>query len=101
MSKGRRRDRNNDDLIEAAQGQRSNILGLYKLFEDKRPVMVFDLQGGKIYAYPYEEFRDELNQRSRGILESQYERAIVEDKIVVFVRDDETRRFVSISFDNE
>ena len=101
MSKGRRRDRNNDDLIEAAQGQRANILGLYKLFEDKRPVMVFDLQGQKIYAYPYEEFKDELNQRSQAILESQYERAIVEDKIVVFVRDDETRRFVSMSFDNE
>ena len=35
------------------------------------------------------------------MLEAEYERAIEQDKIVVFVRDNETRRFVSMSFDNE
>jgi hypothetical protein len=35
------------------------------------------------------------------MLKSQYERALVEDKIVVFVRDNETRRLVSMSFDRE
>lgn len=35
------------------------------------------------------------------MLEEQYQRAVAEDKIVVFVRDDETRRLVSVTFANE
>ena len=29
----------------------------YKRFEDKRPVMLLDLQSEQIFAYPYEEFK--------------------------------------------
>jgi hypothetical protein len=57
MSRSRRKRSTNDDLVEAAEGQLHNILGLYKLFEDERPVMLLDLQSEKIYAYPYDEYR--------------------------------------------
>jgi hypothetical protein len=73
----------------------------YQRFEDKRPVMVLELPSQKIYAYPYKEFKDDLNERSQAMLKDQYERAVAEDKIVVFVRDNESRRFVSMTFDNE
>ena len=63
--------------------------------------MLLELPSQRIYAYPYREFKDELNERSQAMLEDQYERAVAEDKIVVFVRDNETRRFVSMTFDNE
>jgi hypothetical protein len=63
--------------------------------------MQLDLQSQKIYAYPYKEFKAELSPRSQAMLEAEYERAIAQEKIVVFVRDNETRRFVSMSFDNE
>ena len=96
-----RTDRPNDDLVEAAQNVLPQILMLYKLFEDKRPVMQLDLPNQKIYAYPYKEFKAELSPRSQAMLEAEYERAIAQDKIVVFVRDNETRRLVSMSFDNE
>ena len=46
-----------DPLVEAAQNNLPHILALYKLFEDKRPVMLFDLQSQKIYAYPYMEYK--------------------------------------------
>jgi hypothetical protein len=91
----------NDDLVEAAQNVLPQILMLYKFFQDTRPVMQLDLPDQKIYAYPYKEFKAGLNPRSQAILEDQYERAIAQDKIVVFVRDNETQRFVSMSFDNE
>lgn len=93
--------RRNDDLIDAAESLLPQILMFYSLFEDNRPVMVLELPSRKIYAYPYQEFKDNLNERSRAILKDQYEQSIAEDKIVVFVREEETRRFVSMTFDKE
>ena len=101
MSKGKRKDSPNDDLVEAAEDFLPHILMFYKRFEDKLPVMLLELPSQKIYAYPYKEFKDALNERSQAILKDQYERAVAEDKIVVFVRDNETQRFVSMSFRNE
>ena len=52
MSKGKRKDSPNDDLVEAAEYFLPHILMFYKRFEDKRPVMLLDLPSQKIYAYP-------------------------------------------------
>ena len=101
MTKEKRRDHRNDDLVEAAKNFLPHILIFYKRFEEERPVMLLDLQSQKIYAYPYKEFKDGLNERSQAMLKDEYEQAVAEDKIVVFVRDNETRRFVSMSFRNE
>jgi hypothetical protein len=90
-----------DPLVEAAQNNLPLILALYKLFEGKRPVMLFDLQSQKIYAYPYMEYKANLNERSQAILERQYQEAITEDKIVVFVRDNESQRLTSMVLDKD
>ena len=91
MTKEKRRDHRNDDLVEAAENCLPNILMFYKRFEEKRPVMLLDLQSQKIYAYPYKEFKAELSERSQVMLAADYEKAIAKNKIVVFVRDNETR----------
>ncbi len=85
-----------DPLVVAAQDEMPHILALYKLFEDTRPVMLFDLQSQKIYAYPYLEYKANLNDRSQEILVRQYQEAITEDKIVVFMRDNESQRLTSM-----
>ena len=90
-----------DPLVEAAQNNLTHILALYKVFEDKRPVMLFDLQSQKIYAYPYMEYKANLNERSQAILERQYQEAITENKIVVFVRDNESQRLTSMVLNKE
>ncbi len=90
-----------DPLVEAAQDELPHIIALYKLFEDKRPVMLFDLQSQKIYAYPYLEYKANLNERSQAILEMQYQGAITENKIVVFVRDNESHRLTSMVLNKE
>lgn len=90
-----------DDLLEVALEQLGNIVMMYKTFEDKRPVMLFDIQEQRIYAYPYKEFRDELSERSQRILKEQYEQAQVDGKLVVFVRDNVKQKLVSFSFDYE
>ena len=93
--------RPNDDLVEAAESFRPQILMFYRRFEEKRPVMVLELPSLRIYAYPYREFKADLNERSQAMLKDQYERAVAEAKVVVFVRDNESRRFVSMTFDKE
>ncbi len=101
MTKEKRRDQRNDDLVEAAENYLPHILMFYKRFEEKRPVMLLDLQSQKIYAYPYKEFKAELSERSQVMLAADYEKAIAKNKIVVFVRDNETQRLVSMLFDYE
>jgi hypothetical protein len=101
MTKEKRRDQRNDDLVEAAENSLPHILKFYKRFEENRPLMLLDLQSQKIYAYPYEEFKAELGEKSQTMLAADYEKAIAKNKIVVFVRDNETQRLASMLFDNE
>ena len=75
-----------DELLDAALEQYGNIVMMYEMFEGKRSVMLFDIQEQRIYAYPYKEFRDEMNERSQRALKQQYEQAQVDGQIVVFVR---------------
>ncbi len=84
---------------DAVGEQWDNILGLYKRFEAKKPVMLLDIQEQKIYAYPYNDFRSNLSKRSQIQLEEQYEAAILNNKIIVFVRDNEKRDLVSYSLE--
>ncbi len=99
MFRVRRKRSPNADLVKAAERQLHNILVFYKRFEDKRPVMLFDLQSQQIFAYPYEEYKATLTERSRAMLTTQYDEAVVKNRVVVFVRDNETRRLTSMSFD--
>jgi len=55
----------------------------------------------KIYAYPYEEFKADLDPRSQAMLTADYEKAVARNKVVVFVRDNETKRLASMLFDHE
>jgi hypothetical protein len=87
----------NDYLLDAAREHWPAIRGMYERFAEKRPVMLFDIQEQRIYAYPYNEFMKELSARSQRSLQKQYEQAIHEESIVVFVRDNEQRRLVSFS----
>src|SRR3954447_10235216 len=87
----------NDDLVEAAESFLPQIRMFYGRFEDKRPIMLLELPSLRIYAYPYREFKADLSERSQAMLEEQYERAVAGGKIVVFVRDDQSRRLVSMT----
>ena len=87
--------------VETAKAVLPHILMFYKRFEAKRPIMLLDLQSEKIYAYPYQEFKAALSERSQGTLTTDYEKAIAQKKIVVFVRDNETRRLTSMLFNDE
>jgi hypothetical protein len=59
--------------------------------------MLFDIQEQKVYAYPYKDFKAGLNKKSQIMLKEQYESAIAENKMVVFVKDNENKILRSYS----
>jgi hypothetical protein len=87
----------NDPYWDVVCEHWSDILMWYQLFASKNPVMLYDIQEQRIYAYPYKEFKAEMSQRSQGMLEEQYRDALVSDKMVVFVRDNENEKLISYS----
>ena len=89
----------NDPYLDVVYEQWEHILMWYNLFADKRPVMLYDVQERKIYAYPYQEFKADLSPRSQASLADQYQRALASNQMVVFVRDNEKRKLVSYNFD--
>ncbi len=78
-----------------------HILMGHKEFEDIKPILLFDIQEQRIYAYPYDGFKAELSERSQAILEEQYERALADEKIVVFVRDNDQKKLISYCLNHE
>ena len=84
-----------DPYFEAIQKQWPNIRGLYKICESKKPVMLYDIQEHKVYAYPYQEFKAELSKKSQALLERDYKSASTTGSIVVFVRDNIERKLLS------
>src|SRR5712691_10901235 len=74
-----------------------HIALLYGQYADKKPVMLFDIQEERVYAFPFKEFRAELSERSQVSLTRQYDRATAQGNVVVFVRDNDQERLVSYS----
>src|SRR5882762_5403715 len=84
-----------DPYFEAMQKQWPNIRALYMTYENKRPIILYDIQEKKIYAYPYKEFKSELSKNSQASLEHDYKSASALRSMVVFVRDNTEQKLVS------
>ena len=86
-----------DPYWRVVQEQYDNLLDLYRQFAKERPVMLFDIQEQRGYAYPYLEFSADLSQKSQISLASQYRDACGDGQMVVFIRDNEERKLRSYS----
>jgi hypothetical protein len=84
-----------DPYFKAIQEQWPNIRGLYMTYGSKKPIILYDIQENKIYAYPYKEFKAEMSKKSQASLEHDYKSASVLGSMVVFVRDNIERKLVS------
>jgi hypothetical protein len=86
-----------DPYWEVIEQQWPFIIMLHRQYADHKPVMLFDIQKQRVYALPYTAYRAELSERSQASLTGQYERAITDGHIVVFVRDNKKKKLVSYS----
>ena len=90
-----------DPYFSRVQEYWDTILRAYTDFEQKKPVILVDVDEAKIYAYPYHDFKADLSPRSQAWLEQQYTAAVRDGKIVVFVRDYRKRKLVSYTVSPE
>ena len=97
MARRTKKSLQRDPYWEVVQSLMQDITYCYEQYREKKPVLLFDMQENRIYVYPYLEFKNDLSERSQRLLQDQYERAITDDKIVVFVRDNDARKLVSYS----
>ena len=86
-----------DPYLDVAWKQHGHVCYLYSQFADERPVMLFDIQEQRVYAYPYREFAADLSERSQVSLAQQYRAACRAGEMVVFIRDNARQRLVSYS----
>ena len=86
-------------LLEAADKRAGEIQWFYKEFPGKKPVMLLELPEDKILAYPYQEFKKVLSERSQKMLEQEYQEAIANNQMVVFVKDNDRKKMISFSVD--
>ena len=90
-----------EEFFEIISEHWAQILNLYKKIDDKKPIMLIDIQEQKLYAYPYLDFKSSLSERSQAMLEKEYEAALLNNKVVVFVQDNENKQPLSQNFDLE
>jgi hypothetical protein len=92
-------DEDDDPYWEIVMDLWEDILKCYQKHADQKPVMLYDIQENRIYTYAYPGFKNELMPKSRIHLAEQYQKAVKNNQIVVFVRDNENRELVSYSMD--
>ncbi len=90
-----------EEFFEIVSEHWGQILNLYKKIEDKKPIMLIDIQEQKLYAYPYLDYKSSLSERSQAMLEKEYEAALLNNQVVVFVQDNENKQLLSQNFDLE
>jgi len=90
-----------EEFFEIVSEHWDQILNLYKKIDDQKPIMLIDIEDQKLYAYPYIDFKSSLTERSQAMLEKEYEAALLNNKVVVFVQDNENKRLWSQNFDLE
>lgn len=64
------------------------LTGMYVAFEDRAPMLEFDVVAGQILAYPAADYLEELSDRTREETKKQYKKATAEGALMVFVRDE-------------
>ncbi len=73
------------------------IYEIYNKSNREDLIMVYGITEDRIYSYIYDEFKKDLNEKSRKILEIQYKEATGSNKIVLFIRDELRRKFKSFT----
>jgi hypothetical protein len=58
-----------DPYFKAIQEQWPNIRSVYLTYGSKKPIILYDIQENRIYAYPYKNFKAEISKKSQASLE--------------------------------
>ncbi len=90
-----------DPYISLISEQWTSIADLYNQFAEQYPVMLVEIGDHSIHAFPADEFRSLLDANSQAAFDEQYERALLNRQMVLFVRDIDNKIFQSYSLQLE
>ena len=74
------------------------ITGMYLTYEDLEPMIEFDVASGQIRAYPAKDYLGDLTNRTRETAKKQYQKAVAEGALMIFVKDEVKRVLRSYVF---
>ena len=80
-------EKSNDHYWDKIVQAWPHIITAYQKHEDNKPIMEYRLPDRKIYAYPANEYIDDLSLRTREDARKTYQRACLENKMMIFVKD--------------
>ncbi len=84
-------------LLQMLQDHWPAIRKAHDEFGDQKPILLFRVQEEEIEAYSYEDFHSRLDPEGQAQLEAQYQQAIQDDDVVIFVADYERGRVEAFS----
>jgi len=74
------------------------ITGLYLTYQALEPMIEFDVASGQIRAYPAKDYLGDLTDRTRETAKKQYQKAVAEGALMIFVKDEIKRILRSYVF---
>jgi len=88
-----------DPYLETIDKHWDNIIMMYMTFQERRPIIEFEISSKKIYSYSAEDYIQSLTSRTRNMAKEQYEKAIRNHQFLLFVKDTQNKKLRSYIFD--
>ena len=82
-------------IDEILAEQRINFLKLYKIIEKKDSIFLYDVQDGKIFAYPFTDFVKGMSHRDQEQVMKNQPLILSGSHMLAFVRDNERKKLTS------
>ena len=88
-----------DQYLDLIDEHWSNIIKIYAMFENKKPIIEYDVSENKIYSYPASEYINNLTERTRRNTLNKYYIACDNSQFMLFIRDVKNNKLRSYIFD--
>lgn len=89
----------NDPYLDLIFTQWDKIIMMYQSFQDKTPIIEYEIDTQKIYSYPARQYLNSLGIRTRNEAKKQYEEAIKKNQFMLFIKDNKSEILRSYIFD--
>jgi len=84
----------NDPYLGLIETQWNNIIKIYNAFQEKNPVMEYDIGEKKIYAYPAFQYINGLSPEIQNEMKNEYMEACNNNEFILFIRNEKQKELI-------
>ena len=88
-----------DPYLNLIDEQWENITKIYDVFRKKKPIVEYNLDDDKIYAYPAIEYINTLSVKTKNEIKNKYMKACSHNEFLLLIRDEKNKKFRSYIFE--